>query len=153
MHEDEGNHQEQVRELIKQTAASIDDLALKMLFVTVQQNNLEVCIEYAVNKSVIHLSPVASTDLSISEISSSMLQQWYIFTWIVGIWALKWTKEELIFKASSWFGHCYFEVCKLNAFSEAVTEVEKNHVRVHFCLSQGRWWQQIFQDVSILTHC
>jgi len=80
MHEDEGNHQEQVRELIKQTAASIDDLALKMLFVTVQQNNLEVCIEYAVNKSVIHLSPVASTDLSISEISSSMLQQWYIFT-------------------------------------------------------------------------
>jgi len=49
IHKDEGNHQEQVGELIKQTAASIDDLALKMLFVTVQQNNLEVCIEYAVN--------------------------------------------------------------------------------------------------------
>jgi hypothetical protein len=32
--DDEGNHQEQVGELIKQTAASIDDLALKMLFVT-----------------------------------------------------------------------------------------------------------------------
>jgi len=50
IHKDEGNHQEQVRELIKQTAASIDNLALKMLFVTVQQNNLEVCIEYAVNE-------------------------------------------------------------------------------------------------------
>ena len=50
IHEDEGNHQEQVKELIKQTAASIDNLALKMLFVTVQQNNLEVCIEYAVNR-------------------------------------------------------------------------------------------------------
>lgn len=50
IHKDEGNHQEQVGELIKQTAASIDNLALKMLFVTVQQNNLEVCIEYAVNK-------------------------------------------------------------------------------------------------------
>jgi len=49
IHKDEGNHQEQVGELIKQTAASIDNLALKMLFVTVQQNNLEVCIEYAVN--------------------------------------------------------------------------------------------------------
>ncbi|KAF8346235.1 hypothetical protein F5887DRAFT_1101757 [Amanita rubescens] len=49
---DEGNHQEQVGELIKQTAASIDNLALKMLFVTVQQNNLEVCIEYAVNKFI-----------------------------------------------------------------------------------------------------
>ncbi|KAF8325361.1 hypothetical protein F5887DRAFT_1202439, partial [Amanita rubescens] len=48
--EENGNDQEQVGELIKQTAASIDDLALKMLFVTVQQNNLEVCIEYAVNK-------------------------------------------------------------------------------------------------------
>jgi len=56
IHEDESNHQEQVGELIKQTAASIDDLALKMLFITVQQNNLEVCIEYAANKSVIHLS-------------------------------------------------------------------------------------------------
>ncbi|KAF8800667.1 hypothetical protein BYT27DRAFT_7148549 [Phlegmacium glaucopus] len=50
--EDRGNHQEQVGELINQTTASIDDLALKMLFVTVQQNNLELCIEYAVNKYV-----------------------------------------------------------------------------------------------------
>ncbi|KAG6825862.1 hypothetical protein H0H92_002086, partial [Tricholoma furcatifolium] len=36
-----GNHQEQVGELIRQTTASIDNMALKMLFVTVQQNNLE----------------------------------------------------------------------------------------------------------------
>ena len=49
IHKDEGNHQKQIGELIKQTAASIDNLALKMLFVTVQQNNLEVCIECAVN--------------------------------------------------------------------------------------------------------
>jgi hypothetical protein len=47
---DEGNHQKQIKELIKHTASSIDDLALKMLFVTVQQNNLEVCIQYAVNR-------------------------------------------------------------------------------------------------------
>ncbi len=83
IHEDEGNHQEQVGELIKQTAASIDNLALKMLFVTVQQNNLEVCIEYAVNKSVFHLSAVASTYLSISDLSLSLPQQWYIFARIV----------------------------------------------------------------------
>ena len=50
IHKDEGDHQEQVGELIKQTTASIDNLALKMLFVTVQQNNLGVCIEQAVNK-------------------------------------------------------------------------------------------------------
>jgi len=83
IHKSEGNYQDQVGELIKQTAASIDDLALKMLFVTIQQNNLEVCIECAVNQSVDHLSIVpsifASTDLLIAGISSHMLQQWYIF--------------------------------------------------------------------------
>ena len=48
MHEDNGDHQEQVKELMKKTADSLDDLALKILFVSVQQNNLELCMEYAV---------------------------------------------------------------------------------------------------------
>jgi hypothetical protein len=47
MQSDDGNHQEQVKELMKETADSLDSLALKMLFVSVQQNNLELCIEYA----------------------------------------------------------------------------------------------------------
>ena len=46
--DDEGDHQEQVKGLIEKTAASLDDLALKMLFVSVQQNNLELCINYAI---------------------------------------------------------------------------------------------------------
>ena len=49
LNDDEGDHQEQITKLIKHTASSIDGLALKMLFVTVQQNNLEVCIRGAVN--------------------------------------------------------------------------------------------------------
>jgi len=49
LHKDDGKHEEQVGKLIKKTAASINDLALKMLFVTIQQNNLEVSIEWAVN--------------------------------------------------------------------------------------------------------
>lgn len=49
MHEDEGNHQERVKELIKKTADSLDNLALKILFISVQQNNLELCIQYAVD--------------------------------------------------------------------------------------------------------
>jgi hypothetical protein len=49
MHEDEGDHQEQVKELIKKTADSLDNLALKILFISVQQNNLELCIQYAVD--------------------------------------------------------------------------------------------------------
>jgi hypothetical protein len=47
MQSDDGNHQEQVKELMKETADSLDNLALKMLFVSVQQNNLELCIENA----------------------------------------------------------------------------------------------------------
>jgi len=82
INDDEGNHQEQVGELIKQTAASIDNLALKMLFVTIQQNNLEVCIELAVNRSVRLICPfsVVLAYLSIAGISSRIPQQWYIFT-------------------------------------------------------------------------
>ena len=134
--DDEGNHQEQVGELIKQTAASIDDLALKMLFITVQQNNLEVSIECAMNRSVVHSFAVQCFNLSIAGIFSRMPQQWYIFTWIVKIWMFKWTKKDLIYKIVPWFAHCYFEVCQSNTFSGVVTEIEKNHVRVHFCLSE-----------------
>jgi hypothetical protein len=68
--DDKGNHQEQVGELIKQTAASIDDLALKMLFATIQQNNLKICIDYSICRSVTHTSAVPSTYLFISEICS-----------------------------------------------------------------------------------
>ncbi|PPQ87511.1 hypothetical protein CVT25_008015 [Psilocybe cyanescens] len=51
----ESDHQKQMEELIKQTAASIDNLALRMLFVTVQQNNLKICIEYAIKRYTIIL--------------------------------------------------------------------------------------------------
>jgi len=49
LQDDNGNHQEQIKELIQKTADSLDNLALKMLFVSVQQNNLELCIKYAIN--------------------------------------------------------------------------------------------------------
>jgi len=48
MQKDNGNHQDQVKTLIEKTADSLDDLALKMLLVSVQQNNLELCIRYAI---------------------------------------------------------------------------------------------------------
>ncbi|KAG6915999.1 hypothetical protein DXG01_008884 [Tephrocybe rancida] len=56
MHNHNGNHQEQVKVLIQKTAMSLDDLSLKMLFVSIQENNLELCIEYAV-KYVPFLEP------------------------------------------------------------------------------------------------
>jgi hypothetical protein len=48
-----GKHQDQVKVLIEKTAASLDDTALKMLFVSVQQNNIELCIQYAINEYVV----------------------------------------------------------------------------------------------------
>jgi hypothetical protein len=46
---------------------SINDLALKMLFVTIQENNLEVCIENALNSlSVVHPYAITSIYLSMT---------------------------------------------------------------------------------------
>ena len=49
MHHDDGTHQDQVKVLIEKTADSLNNLALKMLFISIQQNNLELCIRYAIN--------------------------------------------------------------------------------------------------------
>ena len=38
--------------LIEKTASSLDNSALKMLFVSVQQNNIELCIQYAIDEYV-----------------------------------------------------------------------------------------------------
>ena len=48
MHDDDSSHQDQVKVLIEKTADSLDKIALKMLFVSIQQNNLELCIRYAI---------------------------------------------------------------------------------------------------------
>jgi hypothetical protein len=47
-----GQHQNQVKVLIEKTASSLDDTALKMLFVSVQQNNIRLCIQYAIYQYV-----------------------------------------------------------------------------------------------------
>ena len=105
-----GNHQEQVGELIKETAASIDDLSLKMLFITVQQNNLEICIRYAVNEYVLLLSVIASTySLYLRSVyKDTIVRHFHI---IEDIPILKQFKGGLIIAAASWFGHCYDMVC------------------------------------------
>ena len=52
MNDDYGTHQEQVKVLIDKTADSLDNLALKMLFISIQQNNLDLCIRYAIKLEV-----------------------------------------------------------------------------------------------------
>ncbi|PPQ91348.1 hypothetical protein CVT25_004199 [Psilocybe cyanescens] len=54
----ESDHQKQIEELIKQTAASIDDLALKMLFHCESNNEHECYKDYNIrdiqNVSCVH---------------------------------------------------------------------------------------------------
>ena len=50
MQKDDGNYQDQVQELIEKTVYSLDDLTLKILYVSVQQNNLKLHLRYAVEK-------------------------------------------------------------------------------------------------------
>ena len=45
-----GKHQDQVKVLIEKTASSLDDTALLMLFVSVQQNNIDICVKYAIHE-------------------------------------------------------------------------------------------------------
>ena len=52
LHSERGNHQEQVKVLIEKTASSLDNTALKILFVSVQQNNMDLCVQYAINAYV-----------------------------------------------------------------------------------------------------
>ena len=52
LHNETGNHQDQVKVLIEKTASSLDNTALKMLFVSVQQNNINLCVQYAINSYV-----------------------------------------------------------------------------------------------------
>ena len=47
LQDDDSDHQGQVKVLLTKTADSLDDIALKILFVSVQQNNLELCLTYA----------------------------------------------------------------------------------------------------------
>ena len=52
LHSETGNHQGQVKVLIEKTASSLDDTALKILFVSVQQNNIDLCVRYAIDEYV-----------------------------------------------------------------------------------------------------
>ena len=52
LHSETGNHQEQVKVLSEKTASSLDDTTLKLLFVSVQQNNIDLCVRYAIDSYV-----------------------------------------------------------------------------------------------------
>ena len=104
-----GNHQDQVKVLIEKTASALDDMALKMLFVSVQQNNIDVCIQYAIQWYV--MFPL-SMDLTmtffslmdkIGDISTVRLRHCNPNDCI----RLNLIQEEMTWRTMIWFGHSY----------------------------------------------
>ena len=57
---------------MEKTAGSLDNLELEMLFVSIQQNNLELCITYAVRRYVFTIYHEISVDdfISLEKLSS-----------------------------------------------------------------------------------
>ena len=51
-----------MKELMKNTADSLDDIALKILFISVQQNNLELCVTYAVKRYAFNIPHLVATE-------------------------------------------------------------------------------------------
>jgi len=84
MHDDDGTHQDQVKVLIDKTADSLDNLALKMLFVSIQQNNLNLSIRYAINLWVF----------------SELIIFYSIYVFTV-FFRLKWTYQWFVHQAKS----------------------------------------------------
>ena len=66
LHSETSKHQDQVKDLIEKTASSLDDTALKMLFVSVQQNNIDLCVRYAIKLYVMFLFSHCLWDLTMT---------------------------------------------------------------------------------------
>ncbi|TFK57831.1 hypothetical protein BDN72DRAFT_866453, partial [Pluteus cervinus] len=94
LNDDDGSHQDQVKELMMKTADSLDDLALKLLFVSVQQNNLELSIQSAVK----HIYK-----------SSDQPKVCTYQEWIEGQ-TEGFFQNTQVRAAISWFSHAYIEV-------------------------------------------
>ncbi|KAG6912742.1 hypothetical protein DXG01_012477, partial [Tephrocybe rancida] len=98
MHNNNGKHQEQVKVLIEKTAESLDDLSLKMLFVSIQQNNLELCLEYAV-KYVPFLQP----EIKMVSVKVDLMEH------AICLANARVQKGDLLKECLSWFQHSIWE--------------------------------------------
>jgi hypothetical protein len=100
-----------VKVLIEKTASSLDDAALKMLFVSVQQNNIEICIQYAINEYVMffyhRLVLILAFFSLIDEIEDISIVCPPHFNPNNCI-SLNVIQERMIWRTMLWFGHSFF---------------------------------------------
>jgi len=94
---------------MKKTADSLDDIALKILFVSVQQNNLELCVTYAVKQYALgsfHL--IAAEAYSSLSMDSDTMRMVCMFRMYDEACIVKDdVKEDLVLGCLQWFRHAY----------------------------------------------
>ena len=116
LHNETGNHQDQVKVLIEKTASSLDDTALKMLFVSVQQNNIDLCVRYAINKYVM-FSLFIILGNNFSSLTHRMDALYTVCSSHCNLndfERLNLIQNTLIRYTLTWFGHSYVSECSIH---------------------------------------
>ena len=116
LHSETGNHQDQVKVLIEKTASSLDDTALKMLFVSVQQNNIDLCVRYAINKYVVFSFFVilGNNFFSLTRLMGFLRTVCSSHRNLNDFERLNLIQNTLINFTLSWFGHSYVSECSIH---------------------------------------
>jgi len=99
-----------VKVLIEKTASSLDDTALKMLFVSVQQNNIELCIRYAIDQYVMfsnHCGDLTSTFFNLTTECGDMDTVCSRYPDPNDCVRLNLIQKRMAFRTMWWFGHSF----------------------------------------------
>ena len=108
-----GQHQDQVKVLIEKTASSLDDTALKMLFVSVQQNNIGLCVRYAIDEYVMFSKSLRVFDFDLLTLFSLADECGGMDTVCSrhpgpnDCVRLNSTQEQMALRTMIWFGHSF----------------------------------------------
>ena len=102
--------------LIEKTASSLDDTALKMLFVSVQQNNIDLCVRYAINEYVMFSLFVilGNNFISLTEWMGSIHTVCSSHRNLNDFERLNLIQNILIRYTLAWFGHSYVSECSIH---------------------------------------
>jgi hypothetical protein len=112
-----GQHQDQVKVLIEKTASSLDDTALKMLFVSVQQNNIGLCVRYAIDEYVLFSNRWGYLTLTLFRLTTKCADMNTVCFRHSGpndCVRLNSIQETMALRTMMWFGHSYVSECSIS---------------------------------------
>jgi hypothetical protein len=111
-----GQHQDQVKVLIEKTASSLDDTVLKMLFVSVQQNNIGFSIQYAIDQYVMFSHRWGDLTLTLFRLTTKCGDLDTVCSRHSGpndCVRLNSIQETMVLRTMLWFGHSYVSECSI----------------------------------------